>query len=566
VKTVLENLRGLGTRRLILLGGIGAAVVAAIVAMSIMMSQAKMTVLYSELSNAEVTRMGRAIQEIGIAFDVQQDGTAILVAPEDAPRARMALAERGLPSNGKAGYELFDEQGALGLTSFMQRVTKTRALEGELARTIQTMDSVRAARVHIVMPDREAFSRTAPTPTASVIIRTADHQQLPHEKATAVQRLVAASVPNLEPSNVTVLDTAGNILAAEAEGSSPLLSRVSDIKAQTETRMIGAVEELLTPYLGLGNFRVMATADIDRDREVVAEEIFDPDSQIERSRREMSETESSTDRSFEPPVTVEQNLPAEEVDNGPESQSSTQSTRTEETINYELSTIRRERISEGGDIERLSVAVLVNGVATTNEAGEAVYRPRTDEELQVIANVVRTAVGFDEDRGDVVTVENVEFLDVGKDIEAVGPPGVSEVVLRNLGTIIQSAVLLIVVGLLVLFGLRPLLSRLLGSAKDDKDQAGSPALTDQTGSDAMMARLQGAGSGEDGLLESGMDGAPRLGKRSDMDQFVDNMIELRAVEGQVRESSVAKLGEIVEEYPDEAVSILRAWIYEERAA
>ncbi len=565
MKTVLENLRGLGTRRLILLGGIGAAVVAAIVAMSIMMSQAKMTVLYSELSNAEVTRMGRAIQEMGIAFDVQQDGTAILVAPEDAPRARMALAERGLPSNGKSGYELFDEQGALGLTSFMQRVTKTRALEGELARTIQTMDSVRAARVHIVMPDREAFSRTAPTPTASVIIRTADHQQLPQEKATAVQRLVAASVPNLEPSNVTVLDTAGNILAAEADGSSPLLSRVSDIKAQTETRMIGAVEELLTPYLGLGNFRVMATADIDRDREVVAEEIFDPDSQIERSRRNMSETDSSTDRSFEPPVTVEQNLPAEEVDNGPESQSSTQSTRTEETINYELSTIRRERISEGGDIERLSVAVLVNGVATTNEAGEAVYRPRTEEELAVIANVVRTAVGFDEDRGDVVTVENVEFLNVGKDIEAVGPPGVSEVVLRNLGTIIQSAVLLIVVGLLVLFGLRPLLSRLLASAKD-KAQAGPPALADQSGGDPTMAGLPGEGLGDGDLLETGMDGTPRLGKRSDMDQFVDNMIELRAVEGKVRESSVAKLGEIVEEYPDEAVSILRAWIYEERAA
>src|SRR3546814_763860 len=210
---------------------------------------------------------------------------------------RMALAERGLPSNGKAGYELFDEQGALGLTSFMQRVTRTRALEGELARTIQTMDSVRAARVHIVMPDREAFSRTAPTPTASVIIRTDDHQQLPHEKAAAVQRLVAASVPNLSPSNVTVLDTAGNILAAEAEGSSPLLSRVGDIKTQTETRMVDAVEELLTPYLGIGNFRVMATADIDMDREVVAEQIFDPDSQIERSRREMSETESSTDRS-----------------------------------------------------------------------------------------------------------------------------------------------------------------------------------------------------------------------------------------------------------------------------
>ena len=563
MKTVLENLRGLGTRRLILLGGIGAAVVVAIVAMSIMMSRAKMTVLYSELANTEVTRMGRVIQEMGIAFDIQQDGTAILVAPEDAPRVRMALAERGLPSNGKAGYELFDDQGALGLTSFMQRVTRTRALEGELARTIQTMDNVRAARVHIVMPDREAFSRTAPKPTASVIVRTADHQQLPHEKAAAVQRLVASSVPNLSPTDVTVLDTGGNILAAEADGSKALISRIGDLKTQTETRMIKAVEELLMPYLGIGNYRVMATADIDMDREVVSEEIFDPDSRIERSRRNMSETESSRDMSFEPPVTVEQNLPAEDVDNGPESQSSTESTRTEETINYELSTTRRERVSEGGDIERLSVAVLVNGVATTDEAGAAVYRPRTEQELAVIANVVRTAVGFDERRGDVVTVENVEFLSLGDDIEAVGPPGVSDVVLRNLGTIIQSAVLLIIVGLLVLFGLRPLLSRLLGS---DKEQAGSPALTDQTGGDPMMARLQGEGSGEEALLGPGDDGTPRLGKRSDMDQFVDNMIELRAVEGQVRESSVAKLGEIVEEYPDEAVSILRAWIYEERAA
>ncbi len=565
MRTVLENLRGLGTRRLVLLGAIGAAVVAAIVAMSIMMSQAKMTVLYSGLDQAAVSRMGQAIQEMGVAFDVQQDGTAILVAPEDAPRVRMALAERGLPSNSNVGYELFDEQGALGLTSFMQRVTRTRALEGELARTIQTMDNVKAARVHIVLPDREAFSRTAPKPSASVVIRTAGGQGLPHEKATAVQRLVAAAVPGLEPSNVTVLDTSGNVLAADGdEVGSRRIGRINDLKAETQTRMMEAVEALLTPYLGVGNFRVIVTADINTDREVISEETFDPDSQVERSLRSLTEIESATDRSFEPPVTVQQNLPAEEVNNGPQSQSSTETKRVEETINYELSSIRRERVSEGGEIERLSVAVLVNGVRTVNEQGETVYRPRTQEELAVIANVVRTAVGFDARRGDVVTVENVEFLNVGEEIEPVGPPGVTEVVVRNLGTIIQSAVLLIIVGLLVLFGLRPLLSRLLAGAKDDKEQTMPPALADQTG-DRSMAALQGGG-GEEALF--GPDGqmSPRLGKRSDMDQFVDNMIEMRAVEGKVRESSVAKLGEIVEEYPEEAVSVLRAWIYEERMA
>src|SRR5690606_25685550 len=171
LKSLIENLQALGTKRLIILGGVGVAIVAAIVGMSLIMSRASMTALYANLDKGESARIGQVLQELNIPFDIQNDGTAVLVAPDDARRARMSLAERGLPASGSAGYKLFDDAGALGLTSFMQQVTRTRALEGELARTIQTMDGVVAARVHLVLPEREAFSRTAARPTASVFIR-----------------------------------------------------------------------------------------------------------------------------------------------------------------------------------------------------------------------------------------------------------------------------------------------------------------------------------------------------------------------------------------------------------
>lgn len=361
MKSLLNNLRDLGTQRLLILGGVGLAIIVAIVGLSISMSRSSMTILYSDLQKNESARIGQVLREMNIAFDIQNDGTAVLVAPEDARAARMRLAERGLPSGDAAGYELFDDTGALGLTSFMQQVTKTRALEGELARTMQTMEGVVAARVHLVLPEREAFNRAASRPSASVFIHVEDSSSKAREKAVAIQRLVSSAVPGLKAEDVTVLDQTGTILAAQGD-SGPLAARGIDLKRETEAKMADTVSQLLTPYLGHGNFRVAVTAQLNMDRVVVAEEIFDPESQIERSRHNVAESEESNDRSIDPPTTVSQNLPTQDVPNAAGAQSSSNTRRQEETINYEISSVRRERISEGGTIERVNVAVLVDGV------------------------------------------------------------------------------------------------------------------------------------------------------------------------------------------------------------
>lgn len=560
VKSLLENLQALGPRRLMLLGGVGVVIVVGIVAASIMMSRASMTVLYSNLNSGEAARMGQALQEEGIPFDVTDDGGAVLVSPSDSRRARMTLAERGLPTSNSAGYELFDDAGALGLTSFMQQVTKTRALEGELARTIQTMDGVLASRVHLVLPERDAFSRTASTPSASVFVRMTDAASMAREKALAIQRLVSAAVPGLALKHVTVLDSSGQVLVAEGEGN-PNAPRGTEYRKDVEIQVEESIRQLLTPYLGQGNFRVAVTADIDLDREVVAEETFDPDSRVERSRRNFSETETSADTSKEPPVSVEQNLPAEEIENGVGSSSSSSVERVEETINYEISSVRRERVSEAGSIERLNVAILVDGVRGTGANGETTYEVRSQEELDKISSIVRTAAGIDITRGDAVTVESVRFTERLQDMEPVGGPTIGEVVLHNLGTVVQSVVLLLIAGLLVIFGLKPVVSRLAETGRERR-KAQLEAV-EQAGAAAALAA-----GGEDGAamaaLEDQRDEA-RSADQGNTDSFMERMIQLRSVEGKVRESSIAKLGEIVDEHPEEAVNILRAWVYEERA-
>jgi len=562
VKSLLNNLRDLGTQRLLILGGVGLAIIVAIVGLSISMSRSSMTILYSDLQKNESARIGQVLREMNIAFDIQNDGTAVLVAPEDARAARMRLAERGLPSGDAAGYELFDDTGALGLTSFMQQVTKTRALEGELARTMQTMEGVVAARVHLVLPEREAFNRAASRPSASVFIHVEDSSSKAREKAVAIQRLVSSAVPGLKAEDVTVLDQTGTILAAQGD-SGPLAARGIDLKRETEAKMTDTVSQLLTPYLGHGNFRVAVTAQLNMDRVLVAEEIFDPESQIERSRHNVAESEESNDRSIDPPTTVSQNLPTQDVPNAAGAQSSSNTRRQEETINYEISSVRRERISEGGTIERVNVAVLVDGVRGAGADGAESYAPRTEEELAKIATIVRTATGFDQSRGDVVTVENVRFQERGMDLIAMGEPGFAEVLMRNIGTIVQSVVLLAIVGLLVMFGLRPLMSRLLATARRNKD-AETDLLTQLAPGDGeAMAALGGP---QAQALPGTDDALKALPGASDTERFVENMIQLKSVEGKVRESSIAKLGEIVEQNPDDAVAILRSWIYEEARA
>ncbi|PWC49463.1 flagellar basal-body MS-ring/collar protein FliF [Azospirillum sp. TSA6c] len=567
--SLIDTLRSLGRGRLLVLAGTGLGIVLAVAGMALLLSQPHMTALYSGLEPAEAGRIAKAVQEMGVPVNAGFDGTTISVPQADVSRVRMALAEKGLPAHGGVGYELFDTDKPLGITSFMQRINRLRAMEGELGRTIETLSGVEAARVHIVLPEREEFSRSAPKPTASVVVRMRGRGSMDRKQALSIRHLVSAAVPNLKPSAVTVMDSSGELLLTEDDGPGLASARTDGLRVAAETRVARAVEQMLTARLGAGNVRVQVAAEVETKREVVRSQTFDPNSQVIRSTQSVQEQERSQDSNGEPPVTAEQNLPQRDVraqSQGPQSSNDTK--RQEETVNYEISNVSRETVIEPGDVRRLSVAVLVNGTWKTAPDGTRQYEPRTAEELQRLGELVRSAMGFSEARGDRVTVDNLEFVDLAPDL-APRPLGdeIAETLTRNVMTLIQWVILLVLSALVILVGLRPLIRRVFPAPEPVVAEAAAPALAapaggampQLTGPAATAAALADGGEAEAALAAAPM--APQLGIEETMDQ----LIELRTVEGRVRASSIRRLGELVDQYPDEAIDILRSWLYEEVA-
>jgi flagellar M-ring protein FliF len=373
--------------------------------------------LYSGLDPSEAGRIAQRLDELKIRYEARGDGTVILVPQSQVARTRMTLAASGLPHQGGAGYELLDTQSPMSMTSFMQRVQRLRALEGELARTIVTLNGVRTARVHIVLPERETFSREAPKATASVAVVMMGATRLMVAQASAIRLLVAGAVSGLQQEDVSVLDPSGIVLAADSN-EALIGSRIAELKASSEQAMQRAVAGLLEPLVGRGKVRVVASIDIDASHEVSREEKYDPLSQVERSRQTQVDQDSSDDTKPRDPVSVGQNLPNQQ---NPQSttpeKSTTSSAHNGQTVNYEIGSTKSERVREPGEIKRVTVSVVVDGLPT--EHGD--FQPRPKEELDRIGELVRSAVGFDAKRGDTVVVDTMHFVPaeaVGTDADA----------------------------------------------------------------------------------------------------------------------------------------------------
>ncbi|AWJ94569.1 flagellar M-ring protein FliF (plasmid) [Azospirillum baldaniorum] len=561
---LIDNLRTLGRTRLLVLAGTGVGIVLAVATMAVLLSRPHMTPLYTGLEPAEAGRIVKAVEAMGVPVSAAFDGTAVQVPEAEVPRLRMLLAEKGLPSRGGIGYELFDTDKPLGITSFMQRMNRLRAMEGELARTIETLSGIEAARVHIVLPDREEFSRAAPTPTASIVVRMRGRAPLERRQALSIRHLVSAAVPNLKPSAVTVLDASGEVLLTEEDGDARSSAKVDGLRAGHETRISRAIEQMLVARLGQGNVRVQVAVDVETKREVVRSQSFDPNSQVVRSTQTVQEQDRSLDSTGEPPVTAEQNLPQREVRaQAQNNRSSSDSKRQEETVNYEISNIARETVIEPGDIRRVSVAVLVNGTWATAQDGTRSYEARSPEELQRITELVRSAMGFSEARGDRVTVDNLEFVNLAPELGAREPMAeIVDTLSRNVMTLIQWVILLVLCGLLIVLGLRPLIRRVFPAPEPVAAEAAAPALA----AGAAMPQLTGPAMGGDPAMQAAQltdAGDPATAALPGIEETMDQLIELRTVEGRVRASSIRRLGDIVDQYPDEAIDILRSWLYEE---
>lgn len=449
---LLTNLRGLGPRRLAALAAIVFATVAGVAIGASYLAQPEREVLYTGLDREDVTRIGGVLSDENIEFDVSADGTTVLVNHADTAAARMVLAENGLPRSPNAGYELFDDMGSFGLTSFMQEVTRVRALEGELARTIQQMQGVTAARVHLVMSDRGSFRRQQRPASASVVIRTDGGDG--DASAEAIRQLVAGAIPGMEVGGVTVLDTRGAVLAAGDAPENQATGRLTRLQREMNSSLEEQIRKTLVPFLGVQNFTVSVTTRLNIDKTMERETIFDPETRVERSIRRIREEQSARNRGINEPVTVQQNIPQEELPTGEGNDATEASERREEIVNYEIPMKEVSREGDGFDIEKISVAVLVNRDRLALNA-EKDNGATVDEQLGEIEALVRTAAGFADDRGDQLKVATVPFAPEADALEPVPSQGLLALVTRQFGTVVNAAIVLIVAVLLIWFGLRP---------------------------------------------------------------------------------------------------------------
>ena len=328
------SLLGLGGRRLSVLALVGVTVFGTVALSGYYLSRPDLETLYGGLNAQDVSRIGATLKEAGIAFDVNSQGNAVLVRRGQTAQARMLLAEKGLPSSTNAGYELFDKLGSIGLTSFMQEVTRVRALEGEIARTIQGMRGVKAARVHIVLPDSGSFRRNRQPPSASVIIRTDAANDF--SSAPAIRHLVAAAVSGMTIDQVTVLSTDGTILASGGDSASASPAKMMSLEKTVGRELQDNIAKTLTPYLGFNNFEISVAARLNTDKRQTNETAFNPESRVERSVRVIKETGNQQNINSRTAVGVEQNVPAEQASTASGDQSKRSNERREELTNYEV--------------------------------------------------------------------------------------------------------------------------------------------------------------------------------------------------------------------------------------
>lgn len=542
-----DGLLALGTRRLIALGLTAITVFTLVGVSGYLLSRPNQELLYSGLDPQDVTRMGAALQDAGIRFDISVGGDAVMVDLGQAGKARMLLAQKGLPRSDTAGYELFDKLGSLGLTTFMQQVTKVRALEGELARTIRLIDGVKAARVHLALRTEGSFRTAGDQATASVVI-SAD-QQTEDSAATAIRHLVAAAIPGLSPSQVTVMSTDGSLLTSSGDSISAAPENLIGLERSVSSDIEADISRSILPYVGAGNFRVSVNAKLNADRKQISETVFDPASRVERSIRTVKESGEAQNATSASGVTVEQNIPVEEAQTASGDNSSERKDRKEELTNYEINTRSISTSSDGYGVDRLSIAVVLNRTALEQSLGAEVNEEKIDSQIAEIEMLIKSAAGIVIDRGDTLTVTAVNFMPEDQVSESQDSRNGFLFLSDYLGSFINAGALILVTLLVVLLGLRPALRAILNS-RPEMDTRNTPALPNMTMDPAgmPMGDMSVSGAALDNFA------LPQLGAASD--PLLEDLAR------GVSNSPKDRLVKIVELDPDRAVEVMKQWLGE----
>ncbi|HKS86588.1 MAG TPA: flagellar basal-body MS-ring/collar protein FliF [Pseudolabrys sp.] len=570
MQAFFDFVKSLGAARLAAMAAVTLALVGFFSFLMIQMTTPQMVPLFTDLSVDDSASIIKDLDRQVVPYQIKSDGAIIMVPKDKVARLRMKLAESGLPKGGGVGYEIFDKTDALGATTFVQNINHLRALEGELSRTIRSIDRVEAARVHLVLPERPLFSRDKVDASASIVLKV--RGSLEPQQVRAIRHLVATAVNGLKPERVSVIDETGKLLADGAAPDNQLTGAGADErKTAYENRLRGEVENIVSSVVGPGHARVQINADFDVNKITQTSDKFDPDGRVLRSSQTREEQSATTD-SKDGSVSVGTELPGGNKQQGDSGGGRGDQTRkTEEIVNYEISRTTKTEVIEAGRVNRISAAVLVDGVYGKNDKGEVTYQPRSKEEIDRITALVRSAIGFDAKRGDQVEVVNLRFAEPTPSPinEATGWMSYLQFTKDDIMGAAEKGVMALL-GLVVLFMVvRPLVRRII---TPEGAQTPFPAMTGAVAA----APGEAAAAGSPGVTLPGVSGSitstggPNVSiVGGDEAVAISNrtsaMIDIAKVQGQVHAQSVQKVGELADKNPHEAVSIIRNWLHEDAA-
>lgn len=538
-----EFFKAVGAARFGVMAGVAAVLTAFFLYIAGAITEPPKTILFSGLESRDAAAVSSKLDSMAVKYDVKDGGT-ILVPADQVTKLRMALAQDNLPAAG-VGYEIFDKSDTFGTTAFVQNINHLRALEGELARSIQSIEGVSGARVHLVVPERQIFSRDEQNPSASVVLKT--RGRMDRGQVQAIQHMVAAAVASLSADRVAIVDDRGNLLAGGDKNSGPnALARNQDEDTTNyENSLRQRIEAIVTSVVGAGHVQVQVAADIDYNHTQITSETFDPDSKVVRSTQTVERNSSDTSNSNGNAVSVANALPGGAAPAAGSDTSRNTTGSTEETTNYEISKKVTTQTVDGGDIKKLSVAVVVDGTITGE--GEGTYKARTAAEMAQITALVKSAMGFDSARGDQVQVSNMPFarMDTSQGTEASAP-------LLGLDAgywfkIIEAAILCVTALLMGLFVAKPLINRMFAA---------------QTATAGAPVQLAGVSPVAGALPAPGMASPAQPEAAPAQLPAPSPSIDVSRIDGQVRDNSIKKVGEVVSAHPEEALAIIRTWLHQ----
>ncbi|MGH1351337.1 MAG: flagellar basal-body MS-ring/collar protein FliF [Methyloligellaceae bacterium] len=553
MNNITEFLKVLGPTRLAAMGAVAVTLIGFFAFVMLQMSKQQMSILFTNLPIKDSIAIVKKLDAMNVTYEMKQNGSILLVPKDQVLQLRMKLAEDGLPIGGGSGYEIFDKGDNLGATSFVQNINHRRAIEGELARTIRSLDRVETARVHLVLPKKKLFSREQPEPSASIIVRVTGSLETGQIKA--IQHLTAAAIEGLKPSRVSIVDEKGRLLASGGgnEGGGIISGVIEERNLAFENRLQREITNMVSSVVGAGRVRVRVTAELDYTKKTRVSETFNPDGQVVRSTKSSSQASSASQPSSNNGVTVGNELPSANANNNNNGAQQEQLKKSEEVVNYEISKTNQTEVVEAGRVKRIAVAVLVDGIYTKSSKGQPNYSPRPQGELTEIEELVKSAISFDADRGDKVHVANLRFADSGLDNIEEEPP-LLDLSKDDYFTIGEIAVTLLLALLVVLMVIRPLVRRIVTPEETIE-------LLEQEVIDEQLAEIEKRKAeileGTDGDIMLDADGNPiPIEPKSGAVE----LLKSAKLNGEIQASFIKEVGTLVLNNPQEAVTIIRTWI------